>query len=148
LIGIGNRTRGDDGVGLEVARRLRDRVGPDVQVMESSGDPAALLAAWQGAETAIVVDAVVSGARPGTLIRCEVGMDPVPGVFSRRSTHELGLAAAIELARELDALPQALILYGIEGARFELGDGLSPAVEGEMDRILQDVLEPLRVTPR
>jgi len=143
LIGVGNRARGDDGAGREVARRLRDRVGPEVRVLESTGDPAELLATWNGAGTVVVVDAVSSGSPAGTLIRCEVGREQVPRGFSGRSTHELGLAAAIELARELDALPQTLVLFGIEGARFDPGDGLSPAVEREMERITDLILKDL-----
>ncbi len=143
VIGVGNRVRGDDAVGLEVARRLRNRVGPGVEVMESSGDPADLLAAWKGVETAIVVDAVVSGGPAGALIRCEVGRERIPGAFARRSTHEMGLAAAIELARELDELPGTLVLYGIEGAQFEAGTGLSAAVEEGMGRIADAILREL-----
>lgn len=143
VIGVGNGVRGDDGVGLEVVRRLKRRVGPGVEVMESSGDPAQLLAAWKGMETAIVVDAVVSGGPAGGLIRCEVGREPIPGAFSRRSTHEMGLAAAIELARELDELPDRLVLYGIEGTRFEVGTGLSAAVKDEMGRVEDAILQEL-----
>lgn len=143
VIGVGNGVRGDDAVGLEVARRLKDRVGPGVEVMESSGDPAELLAAWKGMETAIVVDAVVSGGPAGALIRCEVGRDRIPSGFSRRSTHEMGLAAAIELARELDELPGRLVLYGIEGTRFEVGTGLSAAVEEEVGRAENAILQEL-----
>lgn len=143
VIGVGNQVRGDDAVGLEVARRLRNRVGPGVEVMESSGDLADLLAAWKGVETAIVVDAVVSGGPAGALIRCEVGRDRIPGAFSQRSTHEMGLAAAIELARELDELPGRLVLYGIEGTRFDVGTGLSAAVEEEVGRVEDAILQEL-----
>ncbi len=140
LIGLGNWVRGDDGAGLAVARRLRDRVGSAVQVIESSGDPAELLAAWKGADVAVVVDAVASGGTAGALVRCEVGREPLPGGFSPHSTHQLGLAATIELARELDALPHALIVYGIEGERWDLGSGLSAAVEAGVERTVGAIL--------
>ena len=47
-----------------------------------------------------------------------------PRLF-RTSTHLLGVAEAVELGRELDRLPQRLTVYGIEGERFDVGEGLS-----------------------
>jgi len=44
------------------------------------------------------------------------------------STHGLGLAEAIELARALGALPPRCVVYAIEGASFEAGAPLTPAV--------------------
>jgi len=129
LIGVGNRFRGDDGAGLEVARRLRRARPAGVDVIEAAGEPTALLRAWSGAEEALVVDGVDSGARPGTLHRYEAAERPLPAELFRTSTHVLGLAEAVELARELDRLPRRLAVYGIEGESFATGAGLSPAVE-------------------
>ena len=50
--------------------------------------------------------------------------------FGASSTHALGLADAVELARSLGRLPQRVVVYGIEGAAFEFGNGLSAAGRG------------------
>ena len=71
VIGIGNEYRGDDGLGLIVARRLRERHLPKVTIMEIGGDLTVLGETWQGAETVILVDAVASGREPGTIYRFE-----------------------------------------------------------------------------
>ena len=125
IVGVGNDWRGDDGAGLEVARRLRG--------VEAVGDPAALLDAWDGADHVIVVDAVRSGAAPGTIHRLDP--DCLPAAAALRSTHGAGLAEAIELGRALDRLPARLELYGIEGGCFEPGSGLTPAVVSAVEAL-------------
>ena len=68
IIGVGNDWRGDDAVGLVAARCLRASVS-GVRVLELDGDPGTLLDAWASAGEAIVIDAVRSGAAPGTIHR-------------------------------------------------------------------------------
>ncbi|HVB38238.1 MAG TPA: hydrogenase maturation protease, partial [Vicinamibacterales bacterium] len=128
VIGVGNPLRGDDGVGREVARRVRAAAGPAVTVIEEEGDGARLLEAWAGAGTAILIDATASGAAPGTVRRFDATRQPLPGAAFRLSTHAFGLFDAIELARAIGGLPTALVVYGIEGEVFETGAPLSGAV--------------------
>lgn len=130
VIGIGNRFRSDDGVGIRVARLLRAADLPGVAVLESSGEGAALLEAWGGFDSVILVDAMRSGARAGTVRRFDAGAAPLPSeLFSPRSSHAFGVAAAVQLARVLRRLPPRLVMYGIEGGSFDPGCVLSPEVE-------------------
>ena len=62
VIGIGNEYRRDDGAGLVVARRIR-AAAPGLRVREESGEGAALIEAWRGAEIVVLCDAVHSGSR-------------------------------------------------------------------------------------
>jgi hydrogenase maturation protease len=123
VVGVGNDWRGDDAAGLVVARRLREAGIPTVEV---GGDPAALLDAWAGASHAIVVDAVRSGAAPGTVHRLDAGR--LPDGLRAASTHALGLAEAVALARTLGRVPARLEIYGIEAGEAEIAAGLTPAV--------------------
>ena len=129
IVGIGNEYRGDDAVGLIVTRRLKLRLADSVAVLEQGGDGAALMEAWRGAETVIVIDAVVSGAAPGTIHRFDANTRPIPEGALRCSTHAFGVAEAIELSRALGDLPGSLVVYGVEGKNFAPGVGLSPEVE-------------------
>jgi hydrogenase maturation protease len=97
----------------------------------------ALLDAWAGAALAIVIDAVRSGAPPGTIHRVDLDARPPAAALRLGSTHAVGLAEAIELGRALDRLPVRLALYGIEGARFETGAGLTPAVARAVETLCQ-----------
>lgn len=137
VVGIGNRQRGDDAAGPAVA----DRLGGVAEVRTVEGDAFALLDAWAGASRAVVVDASGPGARPGTIRRFDAAARPLPARALRSSTHVAGVAEAIELARALGILPPHLEVYAIEGARFDLGDPVSPAVARAVER-LAVVLEP------
>lgn len=129
IIGIGNDYRRDDAAGRIVARRFKTQTPPDVEILEETGEGTALLEAWRWAEDVFLIDAVQSGAPPGTLHRIDVSTQPLPASLFRHSTHAFGIAEAVELARVLHQLPPRLIIYGIEGERFDAGVGLSPAVE-------------------
>jgi hydrogenase maturation protease len=146
LIGIGNRFRRDDAAGLEVARRLRLARPPGVSILEQEGEPTSLIEAWSEAHDALVVDGVDSGADPGTLHRFEVADGPLPAELFRPSTHALGVAEAVELARELGRLPERLVVYGIEGEDFEVGEGLTPAVEEAVERLVMELYRELEGT--
>ena len=60
------------------------------------------------------------------------------------STHLLGVAEAVELARVLGRLPKALRLVAIEGRNFAHGAKLSPQVEAAVETVTNEfrVLAP------
>ncbi|HZQ64725.1 MAG TPA: hydrogenase maturation protease [Gaiellaceae bacterium] len=141
VVGVGNALRGDDGAGLAVAARLEGRVPDGVAVVPCVQEPSRLVDAWRGAAAAVVVDAVASGASPGTLHRFDAGVQPLPGRVFRSSTHAFGVGETIELARALGALPARVLVYGVEGAEFAAGEGLTPAVDEAVDRAAAAVLD-------
>jgi hydrogenase maturation protease len=145
LIGVGNRFRGDDAAGLEVAARLRAARPPGCRILEEEGEPASLIEGFELVKEALVVDAVSSGAEPGTLHRFDCTHEPLPTELFRASTHALGVADAVELARELGRLPDRLAVYGIEGANFEAGEGLSPPVAATVDTLVGELCSELGV---
>jgi hydrogenase maturation protease len=140
IIGIGNEYRGDDAAGLIVARRLKEGLTDSAIVIEQGGDGAALMEAWRGAETVIIIDAVMSGAAPGTIHRFDANAQPLPKDAFRLSTHAFGVAEAIELARALGELPRGLIVYGIEGKNFTAGVGLSSEIENAVGEAARQAL--------
>jgi hydrogenase maturation protease len=146
VIGIGNAYRGDDAVGPVVARCLQGKLQERerVTVLTVSGDGTDLLASWKKAEVVVLIDAVQSGARPGTVHRIEAGERPLPRTFSRCSTHTFGVAEAVELARTLHQLPPHLIVYGIEGKAFKVGTGLSAAVMQAVPEVVAHVQRDLQ----
>ena len=107
------------------------------------GEPVGLIEEWRGADAVIVVDAVSSGAAPGTIRRLDPLAEPIPASLSQGSTHAFGLAETIELARALDRLPARLLVYGIEGERFDAGDELSPPVSAAVDAVREELRDRL-----
>ena len=153
VIGIGNGLRRDDGAGLMAARRLqagaarvsrRRHSAEPFRVLEHSGEGVGLIDCWEGADAVILLDAVRSGAPPGTIHRWDARLRPLPAKAFRGSSHALGLAEAIELARALGRLPPYLVVYGIEGRDFEAGTALSPEVEAALGHCVARVLEEAR----
>lgn len=143
VIGVGNASRGDDAVGLVIARRLCANPLDGVTIVPTTGDGTALLALWQATDAVVLVDAVCAGARPGTLHRFEVGTQLLPAMFSRVSTHAFGVAEAIELARVLHQLPSLLVIYGVEGASFEIGADLSAQVAAAVPQVVAQVRQEI-----
>ncbi len=129
IIGVGNIYRSDDGIGISVVRRLREQAPSEIRTLEATGEGTALMESWKDAATVIVVDAVQSGAPPGTIHRLDAHTGQIPKRFFHYSTHAFGVAEAIELARPLGLLPRRLVVYGIEGKSFAAGIELSTEVE-------------------
>ncbi len=144
FIGIGNEFRGDDGVGPFLARELGRLNLRGIRVIEQGGEGTDLIAAWEGADFVILADAVVSGGRPGEIFRFELPGEPLPkAIFSRQSTHAFGLFEAIGLSETLGTLPARMVIFGIEGAKFEAGAGLSPDVEAAAGAVLAKIIEEI-----
>ena len=143
VIGIGNRLRGDDAAGVVVAEQLRARVPEGVEVVSCDEEPSRLMEAWAGVESVVLIDTVSSGAPPGTLHRFDAGEEAVPARTFRSSTHAIGIADTIELARALGRLPRRVLVYGIEAGGFETGSSLTPAVESAVVFLVKDVLADL-----
>lgn len=147
LIGIGNDFRRDDSVGLTAIRSLKTRVlSEDILLIESGGDGAELIEMWRTARTVILIDAVSSGAKPGTIYRFDALKQRIPVQLSFPSTHAFSIAWAIELARVLDQTPSTLIVYAIEGQNFSTGIGLSSEVENAMLKVVEQVMQEVQAS--
>jgi hydrogenase maturation protease len=144
VIGVGNRYRGDDGVG----HRLIDRLSEDVEAAQavaghpsrpptsrlertelcySDGEPTRLLEQWDGADLAVVVDAVLTGAEAGHLTVLEAGVDDLPA-RAATSSHASGVGEAWALGQALGTLPGRLLVVGVEAGSVHDGEGLTEPV--------------------
>jgi len=142
IIGCGNRQRSDDGAGIVVAEKLREL---GIKADTCAGQLADLIEAWTGADDVIVVDVVVTGAAVGTVQT----WDARQVLISRKapaSTHGLGVAEAIELARVLGRLPARLQVYVIEGQRFEHGAKISPELHSGIVEVVHRIVDAVSAT--
>lgn len=140
MVGVGNPYRGDDGIGPAVLARLRPGQEPWVRLVDSDGEASRLVLAWDGARLAVVVDAVRSGATPGTLHRLALDPRSADAVEQlgraegwRAGTHGTGLAEALGLGRVTGHVPDRLVVIGVEVADIRPGPHLSPAVARAVD---------------
>ncbi len=134
VIGIGNRFRRDDSIGLQVLDAVTPRLPSCVDAVESNGDAVALVSTFENAALAVLVDAVRSGGKPGTIYRFD-GSHRLPAkFFHAASSHVLGLSEALELARALDRLPERIVVVGIEAGDVSHGELLTPAAAAALPR--------------
>jgi hydrogenase maturation protease len=134
VIGVGNPTRGDDGAGLEVARRV-----VSVEAHQALQGSYELMDVWEGADEVIVVDAARSGAPPGTVHRFDAHDEQLPIGLLATSTHSVGVVETIEMARLLGRLPKRVVVYGIEVSSLGPEVGLSAKVEQAVSELVTEI---------
>lgn len=88
----------------------------------------------------ILIDAVSSGARPGTIYCIDAQAQPLPAGWTIFSTHAFGIAEPLALARSLGQLPPDLRIYGIEGEQFAATERFSPPVKQAIKKVINMVL--------
>lgn len=144
IIGVGSPF-GDDRLGWVAAESLQrspvlNGLEPGRIVISILDRPGAmLLALWDEADHVIVMDAVRSGAAPGTRHRFTAG--DVTASRLPATSHGFGVLAALELGHVLGDLPQRLLLCGIEigvsCSSFSLSDavaGVIPIFASEIEK--------------
>ena len=131
IIGVGQTMRGDDGAGPAAVKAWGERYPPTqktaqirTEIEELPG--LNLLSLLQGSDAAIIVDAVQSNNKPGTL---HLVQDDTQ-FLSRdkaQSAHNLGVQETLALARLLlfEDLPKLITIIGIEVENVALGENLS-----------------------
>ena len=144
VIGVGNPFRSDDGAGIAVVRQLREHAAPGFTLIEESGEGTALLEAWKGAASAIVVDAADSGAPPGAISRFDATTADIPRQLYRCSSHAFSVSEAVHLARVLNQLPPRLVIYAIQGKNFSAGFELTAEVDLAAREVAARILEDVR----
>ena len=137
---LGSRFRGDDAVGPLVADRLR---AAGAIVLDCDDEPTRLLDAWADLDLVVIVDAVSSGAPAGTVHRVDPGDGPLPADLGLASTHAFSVSDALELGRAVGRAPKRVIVIGVEGAAFGMGDPVTPEVAAALTGVAESVLAEL-----
>ena len=132
VIGIGNLDRCDDAAGLLVAQRLRRL---NVDAYEFQGEALSLVDLFEDCDRVILVDAVVTGKPPGSIVFWDARKQRVPRDPFRCSTHTFGLADAVELAHMLEKMPDQLWVYGIEAREVRPGTTVRRKVMEAVERL-------------
>ncbi len=137
IIGIGNMYRGDDAVGLMVADEL-ERSG--IRTIKCRGDATELMETWEGYTKAIIIDACPYMEEVGKIYRIDINEDEDILINAvRTSSHNFGLSEAIELSKLLKSLPDEVIIYAIEGEKFNNGDDISNKVKAAVLRACEQI---------
>jgi len=146
ILGLGNPLQGDDGVGCRVVEALEAgavALPDDVEVMDGGTPGIGLLNLLQGRERAIIIDAAEMGCAPGEFRRFQADEVVLTGAAQRLSLHRSGIADALALARQLSIELPEIVFFGVQPARVEWCEALSPPVQAAVPRVIQAVLDEL-----
>jgi hydrogenase maturation protease len=148
ICGIGNKLKGDDGIGPHVIEVLEGKsLPPNVSLLDLgiSGFKTALEIG--NYNKIVFIDAVQSGQPPGRVSRTVLTREEVKGRQSLSSfavsLHESGLEQILATADSIDSFPRDVIVIGCEPQDLSVGLGLSPEVERATSEIIDLVLKEL-----
>jgi hydrogenase maturation protein HypF len=139
IIGIGSPF-GDDATGLLAAQILADAPPPNCEVIVADRPGLRLVELMEGAEAVILIDAVRSEAAPGTIH--ELSFDDLGQCGAHLvSSHDLDIATAVQLARQLGRAPERALAIGLEVAPLDPGRPceVGASVRQSMDRLVARV---------
>jgi len=117
ILGIGNTLLSDDGAGIYVAAKLKDKLNrPDTTILELAVSGLALLDFLTGYEKAIIIDAIqTTGGKPGQVYRLTPEAFDIAQHIT--SPHGIDFRTTLELGKKLGLpLPREIIIYAIEAA--------------------------------
>jgi hydrogenase maturation protease len=146
VLGLGNPLVTDDSVGLRVVERLKPLLADrtDVEVSEDHWGGLRLMERMIGFDAAIVIDAIQTGAPPGTIHL--LAPDDISTQRSA-SAHDVNLSTALEFGRRAGAhLPKndRIRLVGIEAQDIlTFGEQCTPAVRAAVPQAVEAVLSAL-----
>lgn len=146
VVAVGNPIMGDDGVGASVIERLEtSAVGERGDVTLANGGTTAFFAleAMSGCERAIVVDAIATGAEPGTIHTYRY----VDGAFAEdvpeMTMHDFSFAEALRAGRDAYDIPEEVLIYGVEPKRIEMSMELTEPIERAVPTLVDMVTDEL-----
>jgi hydrogenase maturation protease len=139
IAGIGNIFMGDDGFGVEVARRLLQTDLPaEVRVIDFGIRGLDLAYALQdGYPTSILIDAFPHGQPPGTVSVVEPDLNEISAESTLVEPHSLNPVSVLNMAKAMNAPLKSVLLVGCEPESLG-GDeghmGLSSTVEAAVEQ--------------
>lgn len=129
VLGIGNTILTDEAVGVRAVEWLERNWRLPVNVLAIDGGTSGMemIEDLSNLDFLIVLDAVKTGAAPGTVVR--IAGDEIPVFFrSKLSPHQIALPDVLASLELLDAMPKEIVVLGVEFISLELGMEMTPTV--------------------
>jgi hydrogenase maturation protease len=116
-VGIGNPIMGDDNVGLEVAKMIKTRISPklDIEVKELSVSGFRLVEEMLGFERTIIIDSHIDRrAEPGRIR--ELTPDHFKDTLHATSPHGISFATALDFYKNIEPerVPKSIRIFTID----------------------------------
>ncbi len=138
VLGIGNIILTDEGVGVRAVEALEKSYQLPESVMAIDGGTSGmeLLDDLSGLDLLVVLDTIVAGKEPGTVI--SLTGDQVQVFFRKKmSPHQIGLCDVLASLELLGTLPKEVMVFGVQPLSLELGMDLSPVVAERVPELVE-----------
>ena len=149
IVGCGNLTRGDDGVGPWVAQQLTawltKHPKSNVRIYDGGTAGMEVMFRARGSDALIVVDANDSGSEPGAIFEVpgeELANVPEPGY----NLHDFRWDHALYVGRRIfrEEFPADVTVYLVEREDLSFGIGLSDPVETAAATVVDRIIDRVR----
>lgn len=140
ILGLGNPILSDDGIGIRVARELKQKV-KSAEVIEASVGGLSLLDYIQGYDKLIIVDSIkTEGGSPGDVY--EMKPEDFTTTLHLSSLHGVNLSSAIEFGRQLGyEIPDIIKIYAIEVKdNLTFSEKCTDKVEASIPKIVKKIV--------
>ncbi len=131
VLGIGNPLRRDDALGLDILKILEGKVPTSVRLIECQTAPENFTGEIKRLKPShvLIIDSACFGANPGRARL--VPPQEIAGVAV--STHAMPLYMLAEILEK--SVGAKVVLLGVQPKIVDFGEGLSPALEGALKKI-------------
>jgi hydrogenase maturation protease len=144
IAGIGNLLLTDEGIGVHIVQELsRLKLPENVELADIGTASFDLLTFMQGKDKVIIIDALASDDKPGTLYH----LSPEDLISGERklltSLHQFGILQVLNLIKQKDQKTE-VVIFGIVPKDYQTyGTSLTPELEKALPEIIQKILESL-----
>ena len=141
VLGIGNLVMSDDGVGVRVVQELQRsyRFPENVTIVDGGTLGLDLLPMLENVTHLILVDAVETGEKPGTMVRL-IGEELPIALETKLSPHQMGLKDLLAVSELMGHTPGEMVLIGVQPGCIEMGTEMTAEVDAKVDEMIANVL--------
>ena len=122
---------------------------PEVDTIDAAMGSVEIIEAMRGYNLAVIVDAIETGAAPGTVFRVNLTQGEVPPVVTH--SHGTDLITTLQLGRQLygEEMPGEIILLAVEAEdTITIGDELTPRVGVAVQETLKTIISLMEASRR
>ncbi len=145
ILGLGNILLGDEGLGIRALKELEEDFifEEGTELLDGGTGAFFLLPYLEKTDYLLVIDAIKTGASPGSVIFESIEKLPQE-TLEKLSLHEVSLLDLLHLLEFKGKKLEKIVIAGIEPKRLEVGTSLSSEVEKSLPCLKEMVLQVLR----
>jgi hydrogenase maturation protease len=146
VVGIGNILLKDEGIGVHIARRLREALPIDkisLEVIDGGTSPEVFFLV-EGVDKLVLIDAVKGGGSPGSVYLFHPE-DIVPEEKHPISAHDMDLMYNLKMMELSGVKPKEVVIVGVEPKDMSEGMELSPELSEKIPQIIKVITDELEL---